>query len=43
MENIAIMLEWQSHRLLQMRISPNAAAIDAETKEEIHVPLEGLR
>jgi len=33
-ESIAIIARWQSPRQQQMRTSPNAAAVDAETKEE---------
>ena len=34
MENTAIVAEWHNARLQQTRPSPNAAAIDAKTKEE---------
>ena len=34
MESPAIVAEWHDPKLQQMRTSPNAAAIDTETKEE---------
>ena len=34
MESIAVIAEWHNPRLQEMRTSPNAAAVDAETKEE---------
>ena len=34
MESTAITVEWHNARLQQTKTSPNAAAMDAETKEE---------
>ena len=33
-ESTAITPEWHNPRLQEMRTSPNAAAVDAETKDE---------
>ena len=34
MESTTVIAEWHNPRLQQMKISPNAAAIDAKTKEK---------
>jgi len=42
-ESIAIIAECQSLQLQQTTTSPNTAAMDTETEEQICLPLKGLR